>query len=66
MARRELTEEERMTPAQLDEIARLLTDRDAMNAALPEAERLEYERCKRSVVESRRRAEREAGDYYVY
>jgi len=55
-----------MTDDQLLEVARLLSDPDAAAACLPDAERLEYERCQRSVVEARRYATIHAGEHYVF
>jgi hypothetical protein len=46
-------------------MARLLRDPEALAAALPQEEREEYERCRRSVVEARRAAEREDWRYVI-
>jgi hypothetical protein len=58
---------DRIDPQEIDleEIARLLGDPEALKAALPVEEREEYERCRRSVVEARRTAEREGWRYVV-
>jgi len=45
-----------MSPGELAELMRLLTDPEAIDAALPVAEREEYRRCQESVVEARRLA----------
>lgn len=54
-----------MTDAQLKKLAYLLVHPDEALVALPQAEREEYKRCQKSVVEARRTAEREGAQYYV-
>lgn len=54
-----------MTDEQLAELVRLLSDPDAAMAALPEGERLEYERCQQSVVRARHEAGREGREVWL-
>jgi hypothetical protein len=56
---------EPMTPEQLAEMARLLSDPEALSAALPQAEREEYERCQQSVVRARHEAGREGREVWL-
>jgi hypothetical protein len=56
---------EPMTDEQVAEVARVLSDPDAAMAALPEAERLEYERCQQSVVRARHEAGREGREVWL-
>lgn len=52
--------------AELDKLARLLSDPEAAAACLPQEEHEHYERCQRSVVEARRYAEAHAHEHYVW
>lgn len=59
------TDRAEWTPEQLADMARVLSDPDAAMAALPEAERLEYERCKQSVIDARRAGGRIAHELWI-
>lgn len=49
----------------LAEMARILTDPQAIRNALPPEEVAEYERCQQSVIDARRSAERNEGRRYI-
>jgi hypothetical protein len=54
-----------VTPEELDALAALATDPEALIAALPEEEIAEYERCKQSVIDARRAGERIARETWI-
>ncbi len=54
-----------LSDEQLAELVRVLSDPNAAMAALPEAERLEYERCQQSVVRARHEAGREGREVWL-
>lgn len=55
-----------MTDEQMAKLDEMFRDPAKVEAALPQAERDHYRRCQQSVIDSRRAAEREAGQHFVY
>jgi hypothetical protein len=55
-----------LSDEQMGELVALLLHPEKAEALLPQAERDHYRRCQESVVESRRAAEREAWQHFVY
>lgn len=53
-------------PSPMDcELLRIFSDDEAAAASLSAEERTEYERCKQSVIDARRSAERNEGQRYI-
>lgn len=55
-----------LSDEQMAKLVELVLDPEKAEAALPQAERDHYRRCQQSVIDSRRTAEREAGQHFVY